>query len=118
MFQSKHGAEWEPHPVLAGIENDDPELMIILAGIKTPVVSINQMIEAGPHKRTVIYGHIAAGLLRTWTSMGRRHAFAVDYAKYLLSLKRLEWAGEKPGPGQRLSPPAIFETRVQADPSL
>jgi hypothetical protein len=87
MFKSKDGAAWQPHPVLASISNDDPELAVVLAGIKSPVVSINQMIEAGPHRRTVIYNHINAGLLRTWTSMGRRQAFAHDYAKYLLALK-------------------------------
>lgn len=88
--------------MLAAISDDDPELSVILAGIKTPVVSINQMIEAGPHKRTVIYDNAkpyadadggdkgdCTGLLRTWTSMGRRHAFALDYAKYLLALKIL-----------------------------
>jgi hypothetical protein len=96
MFKPKDGSAWQAHPVLAAISNDDPELAVVLAGIKSPVVSINQMIEAGPHRRTLIYNHIKpfsptapgnAGLLRTWTSMGRRQAFAHDYAKYLLALK-------------------------------
>jgi hypothetical protein len=120
MFQTKGPAAWKPHPVLAGIPNDDPELSIILAGIKTPVVSISQMIESGPHGRTVLYDHINTGLLRTWTSMGRRHAFALDYAKYLLALKKIGAAPPRPKVGRlrstRLDPSAAKRAALSAAP--
>jgi hypothetical protein len=90
MFKPKDGPAWQPHPILAAIQNDDPELAVVLAGIKTPVVSISQMIAGGPHGRTVLYDGINNGLLKTWVSMGKRNAFAHDYAKYLLALKRLD----------------------------
>jgi hypothetical protein len=104
MFQSKTSTAWQPHPALAAIRDDDPELQGILAGIRSPVSSMNQIIDAGPHKKTVIYDHLRSydenqdretGLLKTWTSMGRRHAFALDHAKYLLVLKII---GEKKEP--------------------
>ena len=105
MFKPKHNEEWRPNPALAAIADNDPELEAILRGINKPVYSINEMVDAGPFGKTVIYDHARphekcedetrergdkeTGLLRTWTAMGRRYAFALDYARYLLALKRL-----------------------------
>jgi hypothetical protein len=100
MFQPKSRDEWRPNPVLVAIPGDHPELQIILAGIGSPVVPMNRII-GNPHGRTVVYTHVqpydeenpeATGLLRSWVSMGRRNAFALDFAKYLLALKMI---GEK-----------------------
>jgi len=112
LFKSEASGEWRPHPVLATIPDDDPELTAILPGIKTPVVSINQMLDAGPHRKTVLYDHAkpyaensdrVTGILETWTSMGRRYAFALAYAKYLLCLKLLGEARQRSRPGRHSS---------------
>jgi hypothetical protein len=117
MFVSKHREEWRPNPILAAITDDDPELEAILRGINKPVYSINEMVDGGPFRKTVIYDHARphekredetgkrgrkeTGLLRTWTAMGRRYAFALDYARYLLALKRLGEIKERISSRQR-----------------
>ena len=93
---------WQPHPILASIVDDDPDLEKILRGIGKPVVPMNAVIDDGPFGRTTVYVHASSydeetadndsvprGLLETWTSHGRRFSFALAYAKYLLALKRL-----------------------------
>jgi hypothetical protein len=93
---------WCPHPVLAAISDDDPALQKILRAITKPVLSMVEIVEDGPFRRTMTYAHansydnatathesIPGGLLATWIAHGRRFAFALDYAKYLLALKRL-----------------------------
>ena len=93
---------WQPHPILASIVDDDPDLEKILRGIGKPVVPMNTVIDDGPFGRTTVYAHASSydeetadndsvprGLLETWTSHGRRFLFALAYARYLLALKRL-----------------------------
>jgi hypothetical protein len=108
MFPKLEGV-WVSHPILADISDDDPELQAILRGIGKAVLLLPDMVAAGPHKVTTLYDHMKpydeekpdrTGLLLTWLSMNRRCSYALDYAKYLLVLKRL---GEsKP----RMDPPA------------
>ena len=94
---------WQPHPILTSIRDDDPDLDKILRLIIKPVLSMGEIVEEGPFGRTMTYAHansydnatathesIPGGLLATWIAHGRRFAFALDYAKYLLALKRLE----------------------------
>src|SRR5262249_16956535 len=90
---------WRPHPVLESIADDDPELEKILRGITKPAIPMPEIVEDGPFRRTQVYEHagsydqanddIPGGLLRTFAVHGRRFAYALDYAKYLLALKRL-----------------------------
>jgi hypothetical protein len=99
MSHSDGGADWVPHPVLANISADDPELGDILRGIGKPAIPINDVITSGPFGRTSTYDHTKShdsgekkdctGLLKTWVSAGRRFVFAIDYAKYLLAVKRI-----------------------------
>jgi hypothetical protein len=58
MFQ-KIEAVWVPHPILADISDDDPELQKILRGISKAVLSLSDMVEAGPHKVTTYYDHLS-----------------------------------------------------------
>jgi hypothetical protein len=92
---------WRPHPILADISDDHPELKRVLRGIDKPAVPMGEIILTGPFGRTMTYLHAAnyddsgddkdvpGGLLRTWVVHGRRYCFALDYAKYLLALKIL-----------------------------
>jgi hypothetical protein len=98
------------HPVIAEIPEDDPELLKILAGIRTPVLRLSEIIESGPHGRQTVYNHIDQDLLLTFVSMHRRFAYAIDYARYLLALKRL---GERDGQRHHL---AKAENRPRHDP--
>jgi hypothetical protein len=77
------------NPVIADIRDDDPQVIRVLAGLRKPVLKLTEVIEAGPHGRTGVYEDINAGLLVTFTSRGRRFAYAVDYARYLVALRRV-----------------------------
>ena len=61
----------------------------VLPGIRAPVIKLSEVISAGPHGRTKVYHDISAGLLATFVSSGRRFVFAVDYARYLVALRRI-----------------------------
>jgi hypothetical protein len=98
------------HPVLANIADDDPEVLKALAGIRTPVVGMSAIIADGPHGRATVYEHIAANLLPTFVSRGRRYVFAVDYARYLVALSHI---GRAQGRRHHLTKP---ENRPAHDP--
>src|SRR6516165_1203422 len=108
---------WRPHPELARISYDDPELAVILRGITRPVIPMGEVVKDGPFGRTAAYQHAAPydegidsdspnsaaelrGLLKTWVACGRRFSYALDFARYLLVLKRI---GDAAQPKARLS---------------
>lgn len=99
------------NPIIADIRDDDPQVIRVLAGLPKPVLKLTEVIEAGPHGRTGVYEDINAGLLVTFTSRGRRFAYAVDYARYLVALRRI---GEREGRPHHL---AKAENRPARDPN-
>jgi hypothetical protein len=78
------------HPVLASIQDDDAEVIKALAGIRVALLPVPEMIANGPKRRTGLYDDINRGLLVTCTIGGRRFAYALDYAKYIVALTRLD----------------------------
>jgi hypothetical protein len=72
----------------ADIQLDDPELLEILATLPKDAYSINDIIANGPKKRTDLYHDINSGKLRTFLCGRFRLALKIDYAKYLLLLRR------------------------------
>ena len=112
---------WKAHPVLSAISNNDPEIDEILRGISKPVLTTPEMIRLGPFGTTTYYDHIKpfekgekadrTGLLKTWISQGRRYAFALDYARYLLTLKRI---GERAALSQNSAPRSVAEHRLRS----
>jgi hypothetical protein len=77
------------------ISADDPELIEILGTIRKQTLSMSEIIDGGPHKRTKVYEDVNTGRLATFISSGRRFALAIDYGRYLLFLKR-QGAGAAP----------------------
>jgi hypothetical protein len=98
------------HQILASISDDDPEVRKALAGIKSATLPIAEVISSGPFGRTRVYEHIGMGLLITNTICGRRFAYALDYAKYLVALTRFEQFADK------VHPWAAPEGRPARDP--
>jgi hypothetical protein len=84
------------NPVIGDIRDDDPQVIRVLAGLRKPVLKLTEVIEGGPHGRTGVYEDINAGLLVTFTSRGRRFAYAVDYARYLVALRRVGELDRRP----------------------
>ena len=99
-----------PNPLPAHIPDDDLEVRRVLTGISKPVVSISEIITSGPHGRSTVYRHIREGLLTTFVSCGRRYAFAIDFARYLVALRRI---GETDRQRHTLAKP---ENRPRHDP--
>ena len=71
------------------IAEDDSEVVRVLLGLRKAVYPISVIVNEGPHGRTRLYEDIEAGLLSTFVSGNRRFAYAIDYAKYLVPLKRI-----------------------------
>ena len=66
LYTRRRAPNAEAHQLLAGIPDDDPELLAVLKGIKTPVLALRQIVESGPHGLTVVHSDINRGLLKTF----------------------------------------------------
>jgi hypothetical protein len=97
-------------PIPPSIADDDPEVLRVLASIRKPVLKLSEVISAGPHGRTKVYQDLSTGLLTTFVSSGRRFVFAIDYARYLVALRRI---GDLEGRRHHLAKP---ENRPAHDP--
>ena len=74
--------------ILPNIADDDPEVVRVLRSMHKPVYPMAEVIDSGPHGRTIVYQHSNDGLLSSFVSNGRRFVLAVDFARYLIALKR------------------------------
>ncbi len=73
---------------ISDIRNDDPELAEILLGMKKEAYTLRDIIDSGPVRHSKLYEEVEKGRLRTSFCGTRRFATAVDYAKWLLLLRR------------------------------
>ena len=82
---------------------NDAELREILATLLKPVYPLSEITTTGPFGPTKTYEEVNSGRLKTFIASGRRLALAIDYARWLLLLKREGAAKPNEGP---LSEPA------------
>ncbi len=83
------------HPLIVALADDDPDVKKALTGIRRAVMPVAEIFESGPFGRTKSYDDINSGLLVTHTICGRRFAYALDYAKYLVALERRDKAEQR-----------------------
>ena len=79
--------------------DDDLELADIMRGMDQPVYRVNQLY-GKPFGASKTHEEIAAGRLKTHTDGHSRLVFALDYARWLLSIRRE--AAQKDQPGARI----------------
>jgi hypothetical protein len=70
------------------IRDDDPELQELVRGFDQDAIPVGKIFTRGPMGRTKGYELINNGTLPTFFVGSRRFILALDYAKFLLSLKR------------------------------
>jgi hypothetical protein len=73
---------------ISDIRDDDAELAQIVARLPKPTYPLQEVIRGGPAKTTKVFAEMGAGRLVSHFCGSRRFVFAIDYAKWLLLLKR------------------------------
>jgi hypothetical protein len=100
------------------ITADDPDVQELLRSWGNPqTYSLSEIFETGPFGRSKGYEYINNGELPTFLLGSRRFVLALDYAKFLIALKRRGVSGASPAASRqarerRLA--AIAATRTEA----
>jgi len=100
------------------IASDDPDVLALLNSWGNPqTYSVSEIFKTGPFGRSKGYEYINSGELPTFLFGGRRFVLALDYARFLIALKRDGVSGADPALSRqarerRLA--AIAATRTEA----
>jgi hypothetical protein len=79
------------------ISSDDSEVQGLLRCWDNPqTISVSKIFKTGPFGRAKGYEHINSGELPTFLCGGRRFVLALDYARFLIALKRQSITGADP----------------------
>jgi hypothetical protein len=79
------------------IASNDPEVLALLNSWgNRPTWSVSEIFKTGPFGRAKGYEYINSGELPTFMFGGRRFVLSMDYARFLIALKRQGTTGANP----------------------
>jgi hypothetical protein len=82
---------------ITNIASSDPEVLALMNSWgNRPTWSVSEIFKTGPFGRAKGYEYINSGELPTFLFGGRRFVLALDYARFLIAVKRQSTTGADP----------------------